>query len=80
MTESMARTVVIRSVNDDENFSIYEALNNAIHNIRAEMTDFDRAAEAEEEGEDVIPANPDVRNFTYTFLKGKLYYRENQRW
>lgn len=64
-------------VNDDENFNMYEALNHAIHNIQAEMTDFDRAAEAEEESEDVIPANPDVRNFTYTFFEGKLYYREN---
>lgn len=64
-------------VNDDENFNMYEALNHAIHNIRAEMTDFDRVAEAEEVNEDVIPANPDVRNFTYTFFEGKLYYREN---
>ena len=64
-------------VNDDKNFNLYEALNNAIHHIQAEMTDFDRAAEAEEESENVIPANPDVRNFTYTFFEGKLYYREN---
>ena len=64
-------------VNDDENFNMYESLNQAIRNIRAEMTDFDRVTEAEEESEDVIPANPDVRNFTYTFFEGKLYYREN---
>ena len=64
-------------VNDDENFNMYEALNRAIGNIRVEMTDFDRTVEAEEVTEDVIPANPDVRNFTYTFFEGKLYYREN---
>lgn len=64
-------------VNDDENFNMYESLNQAIRNIRAEMTDFDRVADVEEESEDVIPANPDVRNFTYTFFEGKLYYREN---
>ncbi len=23
------------------------------------------------------PADPDVRNYTYTFFEGKLYYREN---
>ena len=27
--------------------------------------------------EEVIPADPDVRNYTYTFFEGKLYYREN---
>ena len=64
-------------VNDDENFNLYAALNQAIGNIKAEMTDFDRAVDAEEVSEDTIPANPDVRNFTYTFFEGKLYYREN---
>ena len=28
---------------------------------------------------DVIPADPYVRNFTYTFYDGKLYYRENSQ-
>ena len=64
-------------VNHDENFNMYDALNKAIHNIRAEMTDFDRLTEEEEVSVDVIPADPDVRNFTYTFYDGKLYYREN---
>ena len=66
-------------VNDDENFNMYEALNNAIRNIHAEMIDFDRLTEEEEVSEDVIPADPDVRNFTYTFYEGKLYYRENSQ-
>ncbi len=66
-------------VNHDENFNMYDALNNAIHNIRAEMTDFDRLTEEEEVSADVIPADPDVRNFTYTFYDGKLYYRENSQ-
>ena len=30
-----------------------------------------------EQTEEVIPADPDVRNYTYTFFEGKLYYREN---
>ena len=66
-------------VNHDENFNMYDALNKAIHNIRAEMTDFDRLTEEEEVSADVIPADPDVRNFTYTFYDGKLYYRENSQ-
>ena len=66
-------------VNHDENFNMYDALNKAIHNIQAEMTDFDRLTEEEEVSADVIPADPDVRNFTYTFYDGKLYYRENSQ-
>ena len=64
-------------VNDDENFNIYEALNKAIGNIKAQMTDFERVADEAEQTEEVIPADPDVRNYTYTFFEGKLYYREN---
>ena len=64
-------------VNDDENFNLYEALNKAISNIKAQMTDFERLADNEEQAEEVIPADPDVRNYTYTFFEGKLYYREN---
>lgn len=64
-------------VNDDENFNLYEALNKAISNIKAQMTDFERVADEEEQTEEVIPAGPDVRNYTYTFFEGKLYYREN---
>ncbi len=66
-------------VNDDENFNMYEALNRAIRNISAQMTDFERLSEEEEVSENVIPADPDVRNFTYTFHEGKLYYRENSQ-
>ena len=64
-------------VNNDENFNMYEALNKAISNIKALMTDFERVADEAEQTEEVIPADPDVRNYTYTFYEGKLYYREN---
>ena len=64
-------------VNNDENFNMYETLNKAIGNIKAQMTDFERVADESEQTEEVIPADPDVRNYTYTFFEGKLYYREN---
>ena len=64
-------------VNNDENFNMYEALNKAIGNIKAQMTDFERVADEAEQTKEVIPADPDVRNYTYTFFEGKLYYREN---
>ncbi|HKM34017.1 MAG TPA: helicase-related protein, partial [Lachnospiraceae bacterium] len=66
-------------VNDDENFNLYEALNKAIRNIKTEMTDFERISEEEEKTDVMIPADPDVRNFTYTFFEGKLYFRENSQ-
>ena len=66
-------------VNDAENFNMYEALNNAIRSISAQMTDFEHLEESEEVSDDVIPADPDVRNFSYTFYEGNLYYRENSQ-
>ena len=67
-------------VNEDENFNLYEALNNAISNIHAQLQDFDRIVNEEQdksESDELIPADPDVRNFTYTVFEGKLYFREN---
>ena len=64
-------------VNDDENFNLYGAINNAIGNIRAQITDFERIADEEEQTVYSIPADPDIRNYTYTFVDGELYYREN---
>lgn len=66
-------------VNDDPNFNMYEALNKAISNMQAELTDFERLTEEEEKSEDIIPADPDVRNFSYCFVDGKLYFRENSQ-
>ncbi|SEW00557.1 helicase-related protein [[Clostridium] fimetarium] len=66
-------------VNDDENFNMYDELNLVIKHMSAQMTDFERLEEGSEVSEDIVPADPDVRNFTYTFLDGKLYYRENSQ-
>ena len=53
-------------------------LSNAVQNIHGEITVYER--EEELEGEDQsIAADPTVRNFSYTLVNGKLYYRENSR-
>lgn len=53
-------------------------LANAIQNIHGEITAYDR--EEELEGEDrSIEADPTVRNFSYTLVDGKIYFRENSR-
>ena len=53
-------------------------LSNAVQNIHGEITAYER--EEELEGEDQsIEADPTVRNFSYTLVDDKLYYRENSR-
>ena len=66
-------------VNDDENFNLYEAIKRAVGNISIEMQSFEIQAEDEEEPEESIPADPDVKNYTYTFVDGTLYYRKDSR-
>lgn len=62
-------------VNDDEDFDLSEALDKAVQNLSANIVTFERESELEQEN--IIPANPNVRNYTYTFLNEELYYREN---
>lgn len=51
---------------------------NAVQNIHGEITAYER--EEELEGEDQsIAADPTVRNFSYTLVNDKLYYREDSR-
>ena len=66
-------------VNRDPDFNLYAALRKAIGNIHAELTDFEQVMEREETTEEIIPADPEVKNYTFTFLNGKLYYRENSQ-
>lgn len=66
-------------VNLDPEFNLYEALNEAVQNMHAELTEFERLEETEEKGENIIPTDPDVRNFSFCFVDGKLYYRENSQ-
>ncbi len=53
-------------------------LADAIPYIQAEITSYDRSEELDEEDHS-IPADPNVRNFSYTLQDGKIYYRENSR-
>jgi hypothetical protein len=55
-----------------------DLLDEAIQNIHAEITDYERD-EDEQEADDSIPADPSVRNFSFAVVDGKLYFRENSR-
>ena len=54
-------------------------LSDAIQNIHAEIAEYELDELTDEEDDLSIPADPTVRNFSYTLPDGKLYYRENSR-
>ena len=60
---------------EDKNLS--ELLDNAISNIHAEIKDY-QLEELEEE-DNSIEADLNVKNFSYTVIDDKVYYRENSR-
>ncbi len=62
-----------------EDRSLAEQLSEAVENIHAEVTEYEFETLADEEEDLSIPAEPDVRNFSYTIADGKIYYRENSR-
>lgn len=55
-----------------------EQLAEAIANIHAEITEYERD-EDEPEEDTSIPADPNVRNFSYTLHDGQIYYRQDSR-
>ena len=62
-----------------EDAELADLLRDAIQNIHAEITEYE-LDDLEAEDEDLsIPADPSVRNFSYTVVDGKLYFRENSR-
>lgn len=61
-----------------ENADLAAQLDEAISNIHAEITAYETEEELEEE-DTSIPADPNVRNFSYTVVDNKIYYRENSR-
>lgn len=50
----------------------------AIQNLHAEITAYE-VEELENEEDHSIPADPSVRNFSYTISDGTVYFRENSR-
>lgn len=66
-------------VNHDENFDLKSALSQAVSNLKGQITDVMELSDSSEPIKDMIDADPDVKNYTYTFVEGKLYYRENSK-
>ena len=61
----------------DDNADLSELLQEAIHNLHAEITEYQQ--EELEEEDNSIPADPNVRNFSFCLVDGKVYFRENSR-
>ena len=60
-----------------ENADLGELLDEAVSNIHGEVTDYELDEDVEEDLS--IPADPSVRNFSFTLVDGKIYFRENSR-
>lgn len=59
-----------------EGEDLSEQLANAIQFLQAEIKPYE-LEELDEEEDRAIPADPSVKNFSYTVVDGQVYYREN---
>jgi len=62
-----------------EPINIYESVTEALSKIDARMKKFEMISEEEESLTVDIPADPDVKNFTFTLVNGELYFRKDSR-
>ncbi len=57
-----------------------ELLSEAVQRINGEIPEYDYGIdEISDEQDAEIPADPNVRNFSFTLVDGKVYFRENSR-
>ena len=61
-----------------ENSNLESQLAEAVSNIHGEISDYEVDDEMESE-DNSIPANPSVRNFSYTVVDDVIYFRENSK-
>ena len=61
-----------------ENADLESLLDEAVSNIHGEITEYETEENIEEE-DNSIPADPNVRNFSFTVLDDVIYFRENSR-
>lgn len=62
-----------------EGQSLEDLLHEAVQNIHAEFTEYEFDELTDEDEDKTIPADPNVKNFSYTVVDGTVYYRENSR-
>ena len=63
-----------------QDIPLSELLHNAVQNIQGEIPDYENELDEISDGQDTsIPADPNVRNFSYALVDGKVYFREDDR-
>ena len=63
-----------------EDKPLSELLHNAVQRINGEITELDNDIDQISDEQDTsIPADPNVRNFSFALVDGKVYFRENDR-
>ena len=65
------------TVKPKEGITLEEQLNEAIRNIHGTITELELSDTELEEDVVSIPADPDVKNFSFTVVNEEVYYREN---
>ncbi|MBR4026431.1 MAG: DEAD/DEAH box helicase family protein, partial [Lachnospiraceae bacterium] len=68
-------------VNHNTDFDLKQALLQAVSNIQGQITDIMEYIEDMQPTKeyDILDAEPNIKNYTYTFVNGNLYYRENSK-
>ena len=66
-------------INREEKFDLRAELKEAVGRLNGRITEVEELLEEGEPSKDIIDADPDVKNYTYAFVDGKLYYRENSK-
>ncbi len=77
MVEQTGRFGIETACKAYEDADLETLLDKAVNNIKGEIVDYDISDEADIEN--YIPADPTVRNFSYTLVDGKIYFRGNSR-
>ena len=77
LTEESTRFGMGQTVNPIQGADLSEQLRDAMANIHGEIVAYEQEDALEGTAKATLPADPDVRNFSYTLVDGEIYFREN---
>lgn len=60
-----------------EDVSLEDLLKDAIQNLKGNILTWDIQMDEDVIKGNIIPADPDIKNFTFTVVEGEVYFREN---
>ena len=77
LTEESTRFGMGQTVNPIEGADLGEQLRDAMANIHGEIVTYEQEDALEGTAKATLPADPSVRNFSFTLVDGEIYFREN---